>query len=197
MKPRLSALLIHGMGSRPAWWDPFLPGLRRFGVEPTALVLPSLETSGPEAWVACVRKRAKGVSLLLGHSLGAAVALEAAREVVCDAALLLAMPTLNREVSPEPPRETGLSATVLARIARFLRRVNESPPTLPIEVAHVVGANDPHVMLGHARRLPYPLHVIAGAGHDLSRPARVVERVLDQVARLRVVRDFARRRSES
>jgi pimeloyl-ACP methyl ester carboxylesterase len=193
MKPRRSALLIHGLGSRPGWWDPFLPGLRHLGIEPAAVVLPSLETAGPEAWVTCVRKRAKGTSLLLGHSLGAAVALEAAREVACDAVLLLAMPTLNRVVSPEPPRETGLSATALARVASFLRRVNESPPTLPMEVTHVVGAKDPHVMLWHARRLPYPLHVILGAGHDLSRSARVVERVLQQAARLEMLRSASGR----
>ena len=188
MKPQLPALLIHGMGSHPAWWDPFLPGLRRLDIQPAPLLLPSLETAGPEAWVTSVRERANGVSILLGHSLGAAVVLEVARAVACDAVLLLGMPTINREVAPEPPRETGLSATALSRVAHFIRRVNEAPPRLPMEVVHVVGTDDPHVVAACARQLPYGLRFLRGVGHDLSRSPAAVARVLEVIAGLEVVR---------
>lgn len=192
MKRRLSALLIHGMGSRAAWWEPFLPSLRLLNIEPFPLEMPSLERSGPEAWVARARKHAKGVSLALGHSLGAAVVLEAARSAAFDAVVLLAMPTINGICAPDPPRDTGLSASALVRVARFICRLNESPPVLATETAHVVGSGDPHVMADCARQLPYPLHLLRGVGHDLSRPASVVAQVMGIVARLEVVRRSAK-----
>ena len=188
MKRRLSALLIHGMGSRAAWWEPFLPSLRLLDIEPFPLEMPSLEGSGPEAWVARARKHAKGVSLALGHSLGAAVVLEVARSAAFDAVVLLAMPTIKGTVAPEPPQDTGLSATALARVARFIRRLNESPPALTMETVHVFGAADPHVAADSARQSPYGSHILPGVGHDLNRPASVVAQVMGIVARLDVVR---------
>jgi len=188
MKPRLPALLIHGMGSRAGWWDPFLPSLRSLGIHPSALEMPSLEASGPAAWVARVREHAQGVALAIGHSLGAAVALDAARAAAFDAVLLLAMPTIKGTVAPAPPEDTGLSAAALARVARFIRRLNESPPALTMETVHVFGAEDPHVVADSARQLPYGLHIIPGVGHDLSRPSSVVAQVMGIVARLEVVR---------
>jgi MoaA/NifB/PqqE/SkfB family radical SAM enzyme len=188
MMPRLSALLIHGLGSRAAWWEPFLPSFRFLGIQPLPLEMPSLEASGPEAWVARLREHAKGVALTLGHSLGAAVALDAARAAAFDAVVLLGMPTINGAVAPEPPQDTGLSATALARVGRFIRRLNESPPALTAETVQVVADGDPHVVADCARKLPYPLHILPGAGHDLSRPSSVVAQVLGIVARLEVVR---------
>lgn len=188
MKSRISALLIHGMGSRATWWAPFLPSLRLLGIRPLPLEMPSLEASGPEVWVARVREHAQGIALVMGHSLGAAVALDAARAESFAAVLLLAMPTIRGTVAPEPPQDTGLTAPALARVARFIRRLNESPPALTAETVHVFGADDAHVVADCARALPYRLQILPGVGHDLSHAPSVVAQIVEIVARLDVVR---------
>jgi hypothetical protein len=42
-KTRMTALLVHGMGGNPSWWNPLLPVLERAGLAALALRLPSLE----------------------------------------------------------------------------------------------------------------------------------------------------------
>ena len=73
-KPRAPALLVHGMGGSPSWWNPLLPVLERAGLAALALRLPSLEDAGPESWRDEVLAHiGKTPVVLIGHSLGAAV----------------------------------------------------------------------------------------------------------------------------
>jgi hypothetical protein len=48
MKDRLHALLVHGMGSDPSWWNPFLPRLVEIGIDAQALLPPFVEGFSPQ-----------------------------------------------------------------------------------------------------------------------------------------------------
>jgi pimeloyl-ACP methyl ester carboxylesterase len=112
-KLRATALLVYGMGGGLSWWDPLLPALERAGLAAPALRLPSLEDAGLESWLEEVLAHiGKEPVVLIGHSLGAAVCLEAARLKPVEYLVLLAcppfLPTLHRSrrqtaVCP-PPR---------------------------------------------------------------------------------------------
>jgi MoaA/NifB/PqqE/SkfB family radical SAM enzyme len=190
MKPRLTALLIHGMGSEPGWWAPLLPPLEALGIKPIPLSLPSLETAGPEAWVQAAVDRSQDIKLVMGHSLGAAVALKAAERGSFAGIVLLAMPTLTGPMVPAPPKNTGLSATALARVGRFILETQKNLASGPAETVHLAGAEDPFVAAETARRLPFPLRLLPKAGHDLTRFPSAVIQITDACARLQIARQI-------
>ena len=75
MKPRLTAVLLHGMGNAPAWWTPFISGLEEIGIAARAPLLPDLATASPDDWIqAALAALPDSPAVLIGHSLGAAVA---------------------------------------------------------------------------------------------------------------------------
>jgi pimeloyl-ACP methyl ester carboxylesterase len=170
-------LLVHGLGSRPAWWKPLLPALHRIGLRPRALTLPSLEDHGPESWCRVVlRHLGRSPTVLIGHSLGAAVCAAVARQHRVEALVLLACPPFLPDHTPPPPPGTGLSAAAIARVERFLRSACAQAPPGARRCVHFIGANDRWVPEDQARRLPFPIVVIPGAGHGLNRsPALAAE----------------------
>lgn len=178
MKPRLRALLIHGMGSDIGWWNPFLPRLRQIGIEPVPLTMPSLEETGPDVWCAIVKQRAGSEPvILLGHSLGAAVCLRAALERPVAHLSLLALPPFVAGFSPKPPK-SELSITAVTRTARYLQAASALADSITCEAVHFVGGNDRSVPVQHARKLPFPLVVIPGAGHQLNRSPQAIATVI-------------------
>jgi MoaA/NifB/PqqE/SkfB family radical SAM enzyme len=174
MKARMTALFVHGLGASAAWWDPLVPVVERLGLAARPLNLPPLEPAGPEAWCQTVLSQLNDAPVVLfGHSLGAAVCVEVAHRRAVEGVVLLACPPLLPDFTPEPPPDTGLSVTAMARLARFLRSVCARPDAPPGETVHFVGSTDRWAPAAPARRLPFPLVVIAGAGHGLSRSARL------------------------
>jgi pimeloyl-ACP methyl ester carboxylesterase len=183
MKDRLHALLVHGMGSDPSWWNPFLPRLREIGIDAQALSLPSLEQNGPELWCQSVTQRiGSEPTILLGHSLGAAVCLRAALEKPVAQLILLALPPFVEGFSPQPPK-TKLSVTAVTRVARYLRASSELAGQITCKTIHVVGEKDRSVPVEQARKLPFPLVVVPTAGHQLNRSSQAVTTVIKHIAR--------------
>jgi len=165
-----TALLVHGLGSSPAWWKPLLPPLHRIGLQPKALDLPSLEEAGPDSWCGVVIQHlGRSPALLIGHSLGAAVCATVARRHRVEGLVLLACPPFLPGHTPPPPPGTGLSGAAIARVERFLRSACAHAPAGARQCIHFVGAKDRWVPEAQARDLPFPLAVIPDAGHGLNR----------------------------
>jgi pimeloyl-ACP methyl ester carboxylesterase len=178
-KPHATALLVHGMGGSQSWWNPLLPVLERAGLAAIPLRLPSLEDAGPETWRDEVLAHiGKTPVVLIGHSLGAAVCLEAARMKPVERLVMLACPPFLPDFTPEPPPDTGLSAAAIERVGRFLRAACANARQIPAGSIHFVGSSDRWVPVVQARRLPFPLIVIPGAGHGLNRSIRLAGQLL-------------------
>lgn len=185
MNTRLRALLVHGMGNAPAWWDPLLPALAQLGITPVPLELPALEAGGPEAWVREVVRLAPGApTLLMGHSLGAAVCLQAALQTPVAGLVMLACPPFFDDFAPAPPR-THLPLRTVARVARFLRETTRCAGQLTTEAVHLVGAQDVFVPVQQARRLLFPLVVVPAAGHELNQAAGLLAPLVEQLVTAR------------
>lgn len=181
-KPRATALLVHGMGGGPSWWDPLLPALERAGLAALALHLPSLKDTGPETWRdEVLAHTGKTPVVLIGHSLGAAVCLEAARLKPVEYLVLLACPPFLPDFTPEPPPDTGLSAAAIKRVERFLRAACGNPRQISTGSIHFAGSSDRWVPVAQARRLPFPLVVIPGAGHSLNRSTRLADQLFQHL----------------
>ena len=179
MRTRAQALLVHGLDSRPAWWDAFLPPLEEIGVRGAALAMPSLAEAGPEAWCEEVARRiGSEPTFLIGHSLGAAVCLMASLATPVAGLVLLACPPFVGGFSPPAPPVRSLSVTALARVARFLRHACDCAGRVKAEAIHLVGESDAHVPLAQARRLPFPLETVPAAGHQLNQSALAVSAVM-------------------
>ena len=181
-KSRAAALLVHGMGGSPSWWNPLLPVLERAGLTAIPLRLPSLEAAGPETWRDEVLAHVgKTPVVLIGHSLGAAVCLEAARVKPVEDLVMLACPPFLPDFTPEPPPDTGLSATAIRRVERFLLAACDHAPQISTRSIHFVGLSDRWVPVVQARRLPFPMVVIPGAGHGLNRSIRLADQLLQHL----------------
>jgi len=168
----MAAILVHGLGAGPAWWNPLRPALEQAGLATHALRLPSLETAGPESWRDEVIARIGDQPvLLIGHSLGAAVCLAAACLKPVTGLVLLACPPFLPDFTPPPPPASGLSAAAIARMERFLRAACAQADQVTTRAVHFVGSADSWVPVEQARRLPFRLAVVPGAGHDLNRSA--------------------------
>src|SRR5208283_1195904 len=114
-----TAILVHGLGVGPSWWNPLRPALERSGLAAQAVRLPSLETAGPESWRDEVSARIGDQPvMLIGHSLGAAVCIEVARLKPVPGLVLLACPPFLPDFTPQPPPDTGMSAAAIARMER-------------------------------------------------------------------------------
>jgi pimeloyl-ACP methyl ester carboxylesterase len=185
MKSSIVALCIHGLGACAAWWEPFMAPLRSVGVDPRPLELPSLQSLGGLAWVEEVlRQTPRQPTVLIGHSLGAGVAVTAACRHRYAGLVLLAMPPFHDDFVPRPPKGTGQVAEIVAQAGRFLAQAAARAATIDVPVVHIVGDNDPYVPQDQAGRLPFPLKVIPGATHDLSRSPEAIAAVVDFLARL-------------
>jgi MoaA/NifB/PqqE/SkfB family radical SAM enzyme/predicted alpha/beta hydrolase family esterase len=185
VKARLTALLVHGMGASPEWWNAIAAPLERAGVAARALAMPELEHAGPETWrEAVLAECGDEPMVLVGHSLGAAVCMEVARMKPPAGLVLLACPPFFPDFSPPPP-ETGLSLTATARVGRFLRQACAHAAQVPGPVVHFVGAADSWVPVEQARRLPFPLVVIPRAKHGLNRSATFITQFLRHFMALR------------
>ena len=186
-KTRLTALLVHGMGASPEWWDPIVAALERIGVAACPLVMPALESSGPEKWRdELLAQLDDEPVILIGHSLGAAVCMEAARVKPTVGLVLLACPPFFPDFSPPPPPDTGLSVTATARVGRFLRQACANASQGSVDAVHFVGAADPWIPVDQARRLPFPLVVIPRAKHGLNKSATFITQLLHHVLSLRL-----------
>ena len=109
-KPCATAVLVHGVGSSPAWWNPLLPVLKKAGLKPLPLRLPPLKNGDPTRWRdEVVSHLNNDLVVLIGHSLGAAVCVEAALSAPVAGLVLLACPPFFGDFTPQPPPETGLA----------------------------------------------------------------------------------------
>ncbi|MBN1578910.1 MAG: radical SAM protein [Chitinispirillaceae bacterium] len=170
MKPRLRALLLHGMGNGPSWWDPFMPLLRELGVTACALTLPDLETHGPQAWVDTVgQHHGSSPTVLIGHSLGAAAALRAAVTYRVCSVIAIAMPASAQTSVPAIPPSVAFSATALARIALFIREVSElSLPEYVIDRVCLIGEHDSWVDEAALEGRGFRRVVAKNTGHEVN-----------------------------
>lgn len=183
MKPRLTAVLLHGMGHSPAWWTPFVPRLEEIGIAVRTPAMPDLALTDPDAWVqAAVAAIPDTPAILIGHSLGAAVALRAASLKPVQGVILLAMPLPGGRSVPKRPVRTTLSLAALSRVGRFLVKASEGLAHSTVEAVHLVGDADPELDLEQVRQLPLPLVCLPGADHDLNRREVDIRQIMAQVA---------------
>jgi pimeloyl-ACP methyl ester carboxylesterase len=178
-KPRTTALLVHGVGSSPAWWNPLLPVLEKGGLTPLPLRMPPLPNGDPNLWRDEVLAQIQNEPvMLLGHSLGAAVCIEVALAKPVAGLILLACPPFFADFTPEPPPEAALSSAAQKSAAKFLRAACDNSTRLTCRSVHFVGARDRWVPIAQARRLPFHLVEIPDAGHSLNRSPRFAEKLL-------------------
>ena len=178
-------LLVHGMGQSARWWDPLLHAIEQAGIAPEPLRMPSLRAQGPEAWVDRVVQFIDNCpTVLIGHSLGAAVVLEASRRVPVDACLLLALPG-NATAARAPEDTCGLSATALARVALFLLSTGRGSAPNGVQCIHFHGADDPAVAPAETPD-GCERATVEGAGHDLNGCRALAGQLRGALCRLRV-----------
>lgn len=183
MKPRLTAILLHGMGHAPSWWAPFVPRLEEIGIAVRTPILPDLAVADPDDWVRTALAAIPDTpTLLMGHSLGAAVAWRAASLRPVQGVILLAMPVPGGRRLPRRPVGTGLSLSALSRVGRFLVRTAAAMETSSVDALHLVGDCDPEVDLAEARGLPIPLISLPGADHDMNRREMDIRAIVARVA---------------
>jgi pimeloyl-ACP methyl ester carboxylesterase len=183
VKPKLkTAVLVHGVGSSPAWWNPLLPVLKRAGLKPLPLRLPPLINGDPTLWRDEVVTHIKNKSVvLIGHSLGAAVCIEAALAVPVGDLVLLACPPFLADFTPPPPPEAALPAVARKNAAQFLRAACEHSARLTCPAIHFVGARDRWAPVAEARRLPVSLVEIPETGHSLNRSTRLADELFQRL----------------
>ena len=183
MKTRVTALLVHGMGHTPSWWNPLASELAEADIAAVAPDMPSLETRGPEAWVEDIVRRARGGPvILIGHSLGAAACLSAAGHCPAAELILLACPLFADGIYPAVPPASGLSTRAMARVARFLKIASEQANGMTDAVTHIVGDRDPFVSVELARCFPFHTIILPNATHELNRAAALAPALLERVA---------------
>ena len=185
--PRLRAMLLHGLGNGPGWWDPVAADLRATGIDVYVPAFPDPATSGPEQWVAVAASGAERADLLIGHSLGAAVALVAAVRYRVANVICMAMPAADRKGIPALPPDSSLSATALARIGLFLKAAGELKiPSSVKERVHLIGGNDSltngDVLAGKG----FHCVTVPTAGHELNRSTEARALLLRSIAGLPV-----------
>lgn len=176
-------MLVHGLGSHPGWWNPIVPALGGLGIRSSVPTLASLEETGPDAWVTQVKREAGSTPvILMGHSLGAAVCLRAALEIPVALLVLLALPPFAEDYAPQPPRH-ALSPEAIRRVSLFLRTASARAREVTCETVHFVGDADRSVPVEQAARLPFPLVVIPGVGHQLNRSSAALAAIVEHAAR--------------
>ncbi len=170
MSSRLTALCVHGMDNDASWWDPVVGQLETLGISPRLLVMPSLESEEPEKWVDFVLDYlTASPTILIGHSLGAVVAFRSALISHVEGVVLLAHPLFINSVMPQPPPDSSLSATALARVARFINETCKlAANPVSCDSVHFVGEDDPYVPIKGAADLSFPLIPVSNAAHELN-----------------------------
>jgi MoaA/NifB/PqqE/SkfB family radical SAM enzyme/predicted alpha/beta hydrolase family esterase len=169
------------MDQNRTWWDPLAGALAGLDIAPVALDMPSLETEGPEAWEREIVRHLRGQpAILIGHSLGAAACLRAARDAAVDGVFLLACPLFSGHFYPPPP-PAQLSTRAVARVTRFLKAASDQAAAFS-GTPLIVGDRDPFVPLDQARRFPFRTVVVPNAGHEINRAPSLIPILLEQIA---------------
>lgn len=183
MKRRLTAILLHGMGHAPSWWTPFVPRLEDLGLDVLVPTLPDLASADPDAWVAAALAAIPDTpTILIGHSLGAAVALQAAWRKPVQGVILMAMPVVGGPIAPKRPRSTTLSLAALSRVGRFLIQTARGLNDTTCGALHFVGDCDAEIGLAQAQQLPLPLICLPGADHNLNRRESDIRTIVAHIA---------------
>lgn len=176
----MKILFIHGLELPPSWWDRFARSFNSEGFTTESLEMPEF-LQGIQSWVDSVLSKYDDSSqtVLIGHSLGGAVALEAARKKTPSAVICLAIPIAIGKLKEPPIAVDSLPEEIKTAINHtdiFLKEsVAKTPPVCP--VLYFWGTNDPYVEEGAVNILPFPTISIPGAGHDLNREKRYISKI--------------------
>jgi pimeloyl-ACP methyl ester carboxylesterase len=176
----MKILFIHGLELLPSWWDRFARSFSSEGFITEILTMPEF-LLGTQSWVDSVLSKYDDSSqtVLIGHSLGGAVALEAARKKTPSAVICLAIPIAIGKLKEPPIVSDSLPEEIKTAINHtdiFLKEaVANTPPVCP--VLYFWGTNDPYIEEGAVNLLPFPAISIPGAGHDLNREKRYISKI--------------------
>jgi pimeloyl-ACP methyl ester carboxylesterase len=176
----MKILFIHGLALLPSWWDRFARSFSAEGFTTEILEMPEF-IQGTQSWVDSVLSKYDDTSqaVLIGHSLGGAVALEAARKKTPSAVICLAIPIAIGKLKEPPIAADSLPEEIVTALNDadiFLKEaVAKTPPVCP--VLYIWGTNDPYVEERAVNLLPFPAISIPGASHDLNREKRYISRI--------------------
>lgn len=176
----MKILFIHGLGASASWWDRFANSFNDEGFDTEILHMPDL-IEGPGAWVNfTIQNYIKdSQTILIGHSLGGAVALESARIQTPSAVICLAIPIAIGKLKDPPLDINELSEKtkkIISETDLFLKSaVEKKPPECP--VLYFWGTKDPFVEKEAVKLLPYSNIAISGAGHNLHRERNYISTI--------------------
>jgi pimeloyl-ACP methyl ester carboxylesterase len=182
----MKILFVHGLGASSSWWDRFAHGFNSAGFDTHILHMPDF-SEGPDTWVDFVIRNYKQDSqtIIVGHSLGGAVALEAARRQIPAAVICLAIPIAIGKLQDPPVVLDDLSEQmkkVILNTDHFLKSAVEKQfPACPI--LYFYGTNDIFVEIEAVKLLSFPAMAISGAGHDLNRDKKCITTIVLETIR--------------
>lgn len=218
MSEPAALVLVHGCGTDARFWDRLVPHLA--GLEVVALSLPGRAETGGEAlqsasdaarWLlATLRARGIGRAVVVGHSYGGAIAIEAALRsrddasglvaglgLVCTGARLRVLPVVLAAVSAAV--ETGIAAD-LSRFAYrpgtdpgLIERTEAAARTTPVTSTERDWlATDAFDRMGQVGAIEIPTLVVAGS-EDALTPPKYARYLADRIAgaHLRIIEEAA------
>lgn len=159
----MKALIIHGtMGSPAGNWFPWIESeLRKKSWEVSVPAFPTPENQSLESWLS-VAKNHTDIDLVIGHSLGATLALHLLEQNIFESKQTILVSTVSKDIGNEA--YDTLNNSFIKNGFDWLKIKNNGSN---IHILH--GDDDPYVPLSHAEELAenlkLPLDTIPNGGH--------------------------------
>ena len=180
-RPRATALLVHGMGASPAWWNPLLPGLECAGL--TAFRCGCLAGRRRAGNVA---RRSAGSHRQSAGGFGRPFAGRGGVSGggACEAVGRFGdagVSAIFAGFTPEPPPDTGLPPPPSNCVERFLRAAGGHAPPMLHRSIHFVGSSDRGFSLRKPGGCRFPWSSFLVPAYGLNRSTRLADQLFQHL----------------
>lgn len=180
----IKAMLIHGMGNDSSWWNHIPVFLERLGFIVDSIDVPYISELDSNMWTQKVAERVDEAqpTIIIGHSLGAAVSLNVSKVKNVDNIILLGMPPFLENYTPPAPRTNKVPMSVVAKATRFLKNICLDLSLFKgRDVCHFLGENDKLAPYEFGKKLPCKSIVIEGVGHEFIESAIFTQKLIEYI----------------